>query len=37
MGGAANHLSRLIDELTEDEKEEVPVDKSLAKSLQERD
>ena len=37
MGGAANHLCRLIDELTEDEKDEVPVDKTLANSLQGRD
>lgn len=37
MGGAANHLCHLIDALTEDEKDEVPVDKTLAKSLQERD
>ena len=36
MGGAANHLCGLIDELTEDEKDEVPVDKTLAKALREQ-
>lgn len=36
MGGAANHLCALIDELTEDERDEVPVDKTLAKALREQ-